>query len=201
MIIKLISIVVATFIFLTFPLLHNKQHQIVSSPVQEQKLDLPIEQIQEPVKEKTEEELRAELIASNPKGCDMSKQYILWPDGECKEYLPETQSNVQQSAPKTVTGGSCDLVYNYDWPQSIAYQICKYESGGNSNAANWSDKHHNCTGSFGLMQIGCFWFPYFGYSSADRYNGQINMSIAYKIYKRQNSFKAWSTCSKVAGCN
>jgi hypothetical protein len=196
MITKLISIVVATFIFLTFPLLHNKQHQIVPSPVQEQKLELPIEQTQEPVIEKTEEQLRAELIVSNPKGCNTSKQYILWPDGECKAYSPATQPNVQQSAPKTSTGGSCDLAYNYDWPQSIAYQICKYESGGNPNAANLQDNHMSwagCMGSFGLMQINC--------SHGRLYDGNKNMEVAYSMYKSWgNSFRAWTTCAKVTGC-
>ncbi len=97
---------------------------------------------------------------------------------------------------------NCDLVYNYsNWDQNIARQICVLESNGNPNAVNWKDNHGSCSGSFSLMQVGCFWYPFFGYSSVDYYDTDINMTISNKIYVRQgNSFKAWTTCRKIVGC-
>lgn len=99
--------------------------------------------------------------------------------------------------PKPVASGSCELVYNYDWPQAIAHQICLYESGGNPNAANWSDNHMSwagCMGSFGLMQINC--------SHGQLFDPVKNMAVAHSMYKSWgNSFRAWTTCAKVPGCS
>lgn len=94
--------------------------------------------------------------------------------------------------------GNCSLVNNYDWPRDIARAVCLAESGGNANATNWGDNHGKCVGSFSLMQVGCFWYPYFGYSEADFYNPVVNMEIAYKIYQRQGGFGAWSAYTKGA---
>ena len=55
------------------------------------------------------------------------------------------------------------------------------------------DNHGTCRGSYSLMQVGCFWYYHYGYSDKDFHNPKINMEIAYKIYKRQNSFRAWTT--------
>lgn len=107
--------------------------------------------------------------------------------------------NVQSSGYITATG-DCMLAYNYDWNADIAYQVCMKESGGRANATNWTDKHHNCTGSYGLWQIGCFWFPYYGYGESAHYDPVIGTEIAYKIWKRQGNFKAWSACRLVSGC-
>lgn len=90
----------------------------------------------------------------------------------------------------------CELAYNYDWPQSIAYQICMKESGGNQNAANWGDNHMSwagCKGSFGLFQINC--------SHGQVFDPEQNVAIAYSMYKGWgNSFRAWTTCKMVANC-
>lgn len=94
--------------------------------------------------------------------------------------------------------GDCSLVNNYDWPRDIARAVCLAESGGNANATNWGDNHGKCVGSFSLMQVGCFWYPYFGYSEADFYNPVVNMEIAYRIYQRQGGFGAWSAYTKGA---
>ena len=110
-----------------------------------------------------------------------------------------TAGNVQSSKPVTATG-DCMLAYNYDWNADIAYQVCMKESGGRADATNWTDNHGKCMGSYGLWQIGCFWFPYYGYGEAAYYNPQINTEIAYNIWKRQGNFKAWSACRLVPGC-
>jgi hypothetical protein len=87
--------------------------------------------------------------------------------------------------------GSCDLANNYDWPVATARAVCMAESSGNPANVNMADNHGKCVGSFGLMQIGCFWFPYYGYDSSHHANGPVNMEIAYKIYKRSGNFSAW----------
>lgn len=90
--------------------------------------------------------------------------------------------------------GSCNLVYNYsDWPANIAYGICMAESSGNPGASNFNDIHHNCAGSFSLMQVACFWYPHYGYSSSDYYDGAINVDIAHRIWQSQGGFGAWTT--------
>lgn len=95
-----------------------------------------------------------------------------------------------------ITRKGCDLAYNYDWPQDIAYAICMAESTGNQDARNMSDNHGSCVGSYGLWQVGCFWYYYYGYSDSDFYNPDVNVSIAYQIYKRQGSFNAWTTFTR-----
>lgn len=95
-------------------------------------------------------------------------------------------------APKPVVSGDCSLAYNYDWPQPVAHAVCMAESTNNVNAVNMGDNHKVCIGSFSLMQVACFWYPYYGYSEADYYNPQVNMQIAYNIWKRQGGFQAWS---------
>lgn len=114
--------------------------------------------------------------------------------------VPEPQPEPTPVVEPPVTSSDCSLVNNYDWPRDIARGICLAESGGNPNAVNWGDNHGKCVGSFSLMQVGCFWYPYFGYSEADFYNPIVNMDIAYKIWQRQGGFGAWTTCAKVPGC-
>ena len=92
-----------------------------------------------------------------------------------------------------VRTGNCSLVNNYDWPKQTAYGICMAESKGNSSATNVGDNHGKCRGSYGLMQVGCFWFPYYGYAVSQGHDAEINMKVAYQIYKRQGGFGAWTT--------
>lgn len=97
-------------------------------------------------------------------------------------------------APKVAApSGSCAMAYDYPWPKDVAYGICMAESGGNPGTANWGDNHGKCIGSFGLMQIGCFWYPYYGYPDSSRSNGRDTMDIAFKIWQRQGGFGAWTT--------
>ena len=67
------------------------------------------------------------------------------------------------------------------------------ESSGNKNAANMNDNHGSCIGSYGLFQIACFWFTYYGYSSKDYYDPIVGLKIAEKIVERQGGYNAWTT--------
>lgn len=111
------------------------------------------------------------------------------------EPIPLVEPIVEPVQPPRGTG-DCSIAYNYDWPADIAYQICMKESGGNPNAANWTDNHMSwagCNGSFGLMQVNC--------SHGQLFDGNENMAVAYSMYKGWgNSFKAWTTCRYVSGC-
>lgn len=103
----------------------------------------------------------------------------------------------QKPQPKPVAG-SCELANNYSWPQATARAICLAESSGIASRDNFNDVHRNadgsvrCVGSYGLMQVACFWAPYYGYAVSDLYNPRINMEIAHKIYKR-SGFSPWTT--------
>jgi len=93
-----------------------------------------------------------------------------------------------QPAPKPntapVSSGGCELVYNYsNWDQSVAHAVCLAESGGNSNAANYNDNHGQCVGSFGLMQLACFWIP-------NPTDPVANMAKANEIYS-QSGWQPW----------
>ena len=97
---------------------------------------------------------------------------------------------------RPATSGGCELAYNYDWPADVAHSICMKESSGNPNAANHADNHMSwagCMGSYGLMQINC--------SHGQVFDPVENMSIAYSMYRGWgNSFRAWTTCARVANC-
>lgn len=87
----------------------------------------------------------------------------------------------------------CSLVDNYDWPTDVAYRVCMQESGGNANAANWTDPHPElgCNGSFGLMQMNC------GYGQL--FDPKTNMDAAHTMWNKYG-WKPWAgTCRKV-GC-
>lgn len=125
----------------------------------------------------------------NPNDCDLETQVVWKSDFSCHE----KPSPVKRTSSPKQTNGGCGLVDRYDWNRRVAYAVCMGESTSNSTAENWRDNHGSCRGSFGLMQIACFWFPYYGYSlSAYKHNPEVNMKLAYKIYKRSgNSFHPW----------
>lgn len=146
------------------------------------------EEVKEPVKVEESKPTEVttpppvDVVKENPKNCDTAKEWIL-PDGSCK--AKEAESIASSSvATTTATTGNCDLVYNYsNWNQSIAYAVCMAESGGNSNAANYNDNHGSCRGSFGLMQLACFWIP-------NPTDPIANMAKANEIYSR-SGWKPW----------
>jgi hypothetical protein len=94
------------------------------------------------------------------------------------EQVTVIEPTTQPRASQTATGGNCSLVNNFDWDTRIAYAVCMGESGGNVNAANWSDGHNGCKGSFGLMQIACI------HGATPETTPEQNMQMAYNIYKR-----------------
>ena len=96
-----------------------------------------------------------------------------------------TQVNTPQNAPETLTG--CDLVTNYDWDTATARAVCLSESNGNSNAYNVNT---NGTVDKGIMQINSCHADLIG--DKDLYDPQVNMDIAYQIY-RGSGWRAWSS--------
>lgn len=103
-----------------------------------------------------------------------------------------SQTETVTEPPQEFARYGCDLAYAYDWPADIAHAVCMAESGANQDATNHQDNHGSCIGSYSLMQVGCFWYYHFGYTDSDFYNPVVNMEIAYKIWQRQGSFRAWS---------
>lgn len=101
--------------------------------------------------------------------------------------VPETKVS---DTPPPISTGNCTIAYNYDWPKQTAYAVCMAESSGNYREFNGSDNHGQCVGSYGLFQIGCFWFSYYGHPIT--YDANINVDIAYNIWKRQGGFGAWT---------
>ena len=110
--------------------------------------------------------------------------------------IATTTTTIRPVATPTPVASSeylCSLVDNYDWPTDVAYRVCMQESGGNSNAANWTDPHPElgCSGSFGLMQMNC------GYGQL--FDPKTNMDAAHTMWNKYG-WKPWAgTCRKV-GC-
>lgn len=142
--------------------------------------EVKAEATKEPVKDakKTEDPKPVDVVKTNPKGCDQAKEWI-WEDGSC--HAKEVSGSIAPSttAPSTAkSSGGCELVYKYSsWDQSVAHAVCLAESGGNSNAANYNDNHGSCRGSFGLMQLACFWI-------SNPTDPEANMAKANEIYNR-----------------
>jgi soluble lytic murein transglycosylase-like protein len=68
------------------------------------------------------------------------------------------------------------LVSSYGWDVEIALCLMSYESGGNPNAQNRS------SGASGLMQVLPSWADNFGYTPADLFIPEVNLSISYALY-------------------
>lgn len=85
----------------------------------------------------------------------------------------------------------------YDWDVEMAMDIAWAESDCNPKFHNWKDKHKTCLGSWNLMQVGCLHYK----KGESRDNIALNIAKAYRIYSdRNDTFRAWTTCKKVAGC-
>ena len=107
---------------------------------------------------------------------------------EQKSKLAQASAQVVNTVTNTQTasassGNQCTLVNNYSWDKRTAYAVCMAESGGNTNAANMNDNHGRCIGSFGLMQLACFWIP-------NPTDPNANMAKAYEIYTR-SGWQPW----------
>lgn len=136
------------------------------------------EAVKEPTKDKKAgEDAKNEprdVVKENPKNCDQATEWI-YPDGSCHKKKTESiASSTTSNAP--VSSGGCELVNKYSsWDKNVARAVCLAESGGNSNAANYNDNHGSCVGSFGLMQLACFWIP-------NPTDPEANMRKANEIY-------------------
>lgn len=93
---------------------------------------------------------------------------------------------------KVVYPAGCEiyrpLVAQYGWNVESAMAVMKAESGCNPMAANLTDSHATCKGSFGLFQIACF-------------DGQVfdpvqNVAIAWRKYVA-SGWRPWSVAPKL----
>lgn len=105
------------------------------------------------------------------------------------EKAVETVKKAPEPVVAPVRSGNCALVNEYNWPTDVAYGVCMAESGGNSNAINWGDNHGQCSGSYGLMQVGCLHYPQ---NPSRLLDAEFNMEIAYRLWK-SSGFSPWTT--------
>lgn len=112
----------------------------------------------------------------NPNDCDLKTQYVRADNLECID------KPVQQKEPRTARTAQvagCEqyrsLVSKYDWDANTAMAVMKAESGCNPSAANMNDHHGQCSGSFGLFQLACFW-------TNTPKDPAHNIAKAYEIY-------------------
>lgn len=135
----------------------------------------------------------------DPNGCEAKGMWYRADNNECidKNVTPASRSVTPVTKTLLTGSGDCSLVNGYDWPVETATRVCMQESGGNPNAANWSDNHMSwagCMGSFGLMQINCY--------HGQLFDGASNIATAYSMWKSSGGTfaKHWpNTCAKV-GC-
>lgn len=139
---------------------------------------------------KSEKELRALLIANNPKNCTKD-QWILWPDGKCKDKT--------QPATKSYGSGSCQTeIKKYDWNIDVAMNVAKHESGLNPGALN----NNPATKDY---SVGCFQINLYGSNAKYRPSeaqlkiASINVAFAYKLYvDNGHSFIGqWGVCRSI----
>lgn len=99
-------------------------------------------------------------------------------------------TTVQRVSVRRVSGG-CEqyrsLVSKYSWNVNVALAVMKAESGCNYLAANWTDNHRVCKGSFGLFQISCH--------SGQVFEPANNIAIAYSKYQARG-WQPWSVCTR-----
>lgn len=85
----------------------------------------------------------------------------------------------------------CDYVEGYDWNVRVAYAICMAESRGNVRANN-AGLNRNGTVDYGLMQINSIHADMVGGELEKLYDPEVNVGVAYKLYKARGDFTAWS---------
>lgn len=100
---------------------------------------------------------------------------------------------VQNQRPRP--SGNCEqwrpLISQYSWNVDTMVAICNAESGGNPNAANWTDSHRTCKGSFGLFQIACM--------DGIVFDPVKNIQIAYRKYS-SSGYTPWTVCRTKVNC-
>lgn len=139
--------------------------------------EVKAEEVKEPVKDTPKETPPpVDVVKDNPQNCDQATEWI-YPDGSCHKKQAESIAS-STTAPTASSSAGCELVNNYtNWDTRVAYAVCMAESGGNTNAANYNDNHGKCIGSFGLMQLACFWIP-------NPTDPNANMAKANEIWSR-----------------
>jgi len=146
--------------------------------------EVKAEESKEPVKDAPKETPppTVDVVKDNPNKCDTNTEWI-YPDGSCHKKQAESIAS-STTAPMASSSGGCELVRNYtNWNVDVAYAVCMAESGGNTNAANYNDNHGKCIGSFGLMQLACFWIP-------NPTDPNANMAKANEIWSR-SGWQPW----------
>ena len=144
----------------------SKTSSIVSPEVKAEEVKEPVKDTPPPV----------DIVKENPNKCDQATEWI-YPDGTCHKKAVESIAS-STTAPTASNSAGCELVRNYtNWNVDVAYAVCMAESGGNTNAANYNDNHGKCVGSFGLMQLACFWIP-------NPTDPNANMAKANEIWSR-----------------
>ena len=146
--------------------------------------EVKAEESKEPVKDAPKETPppTVDVVKDNPNKCDTNTEWI-YPDGSCHKKQAESIAS-STTAPTASSSGGCELVRNYtNWNVDVAYAVCMAESGGNTNAANYNDNHGKCIGSFGLMQLACFWIP-------NPTDPNANMAKANEIWSR-SGWQPW----------
>lgn len=100
-------------------------------------------------------------------------------------------------APKGDCTKYASIIEGYDWPISIAMQICAAESSGNQVADN-PEAHRSrsgkiiCYGSWGLFQIACV----HGHAEEEMKEAVKNIGAAYKIWDNEG-WAPWTTYKKI----
>lgn len=161
----------------------QKQLEVKAQEAEQKQLELQKEQ------EKSKQ-LEADLQAK----AELKRKQEL---AKAQEAERARQASVAVSAPRASGGANCELarqlINQYDWNKTVAYNVMVQESGCNPNSANMGDYHSfaGCRGSFGLFQINC--------SRGQVYDPAQNVAIAYSMWKA-SGWGPWSftTCKKVA---
>lgn len=160
---------------------HSKELrlQVDSLKVEQRQDNIQFDQLQKQHEEtqKENEDLKKKLQAKRDQQLKLARQ---------REAAKKVAIIVSNS-------GDCSLVNRYDWDVRVARAVCLAESSGIVSKVNMNDNHGSCRGSYSLMQVGCFWYPFYGYSSGQFFDPNVNVAIAYKIWQRSGqSFNQWT---------
>lgn len=109
---------------------------------------------------------------------------------------PEVVEDKPLEVIKTTLPAHCNDYYEevskYDWDVDIAMKIMKAESNCQPNALNPRDNHKVCSGSIGLMQVGCLHVE----EPEKLYDPKYNIEVAYRVYT-ESGWNAWTTYKKI----
>ncbi len=156
-----------------------------------------VQEIEQQVKDKNQENDQLKKDKE-----DLSKQLQAKAERKAEEdRVAQVKRTQEASVAVSANVGGCEqyrgLVSQYDWDVNTAMAVMRAESSCNPNAVNWGDNHGVCKGSFSLMQVGCFWYPHFGYAESDRYKPEVNVAVAYKIWQK-SGFNPWTTYKRMS---